>query len=294
MVTAGKQDVAHRLNLGSSVAHSRGVSHSCGYCVAVPSETKPRWKLPLRRANTAFAPPAYRMLVRIIRPPMSWLTRRHWDDGGRVPADGGALVVSNHLSNYDTLAIGEYLIYHGRWPRYLGKEEIWKVPVVRWFAKQCRQIPVKRNTPQAKDALVHAKEALEQGDLVAMYPEGTITRDPDGWPMTGRQGAARLALETGVPVIPVAVVGSDLVLGRTKLRFPRFGRRRIDVHVLTGEPVDLGDLAGDGELTRDQLEAATTRIMDALTALVATMRGEDAPVGRWDMRVGERVAQFRQ
>lgn len=263
-----------------------------GYCVAVNPE--PRWKLPLRKVNDKPAPAAYRLLVRIVRPPMTWLTRRHWSGEANVPDEGGALVVSNHLSNYDTLAVGEYLIYHGRWPRYLGKEDIWKVPVVRWFATQCRQIPVKRNTPQAKDALVHAEEALADGDLVAMYPEGTITRDPDGWPMTGRLGAARLALETGVPVIPVAVVGSDRVLGRTKLRPPKFWRGRSDVHVRAGEPVDLTRFAAAGEPTRDVLEAATTCIMDRLTQLVEAIRGEVAPRERWDMRVGDRVVQFRQ
>lgn len=220
---------------------------------------------------------------------MGLLTRRRWLDGESIPATGGALVVSNHLSNYDTLAIGEYLIYHGRWPRYMGKEEIWRVPVVRWFATQCRQIPVKRNTPHARDALIHAKEALLAGDLVAMYPEGTITRDPDGWPMTGRLGAVRLALDTGVPVIPVAVWGSDEVLGRAKLRFPSLRRGRSTVTVKAGAAVDLSAFLAGEEPDRAALDAATDHIMDRLTALVEDLRDQTAPQQRWDMRQGRRV-----
>ena len=71
--------------------------------------------------------------------------------------------------------------------------------MVGWFARECRQIPVVRHSEQAKDSLVHARAALEAGECVAIFPEGTITADPDGWPMTGRLGAARLALTTGDP-----------------------------------------------------------------------------------------------
>lgn len=254
----------------------------------------PRWKLPLRKATRTPAPPAYKMLLRILRPFIGLLTRRRWIDGHKVPSDGGALVVTNHLSNYDTIAVGEYLIYHGRWPRYMGKEEIWRVPVVRFFAKQCRQIPVRRNTPHAKDALIHATQALRDGDLVAMYPEGTITQDPDGWPMTGRLGAARLALQTGVPVIPVVQTGSDKVLGGRHLRLPKPWRGKAPVTVKAGDPVDLSEFVVDPDPSREDLDAATERIMDTLTAMVADLRGEAPPPGRWDMRVGKRLPEIDQ
>lgn len=232
-------------------------------------------------------------MVEILRPLIGLLTRRQWEDGHKIPrhGDGGVLVVSNHLSNYDTIAVGEFLIYQGRWPRYMGKEEIWKVPVVGWFATQCRQIPVRRNTPQAKDALIHAREALLAGDLVALYPEGTITHDPDGWPMTGRRGVAHLALETGVPVIPVAVHGSDAVLGGRYLKLPRPWRGRAHVTVRAGEPIDLSDFASADESDKETLEAAVARIMDTLTEMVEDLRGEQAPALRWDMRQDKRVGQ---
>lgn len=251
--------------------------------------TTARWRLPLATVNHESAPWAYRLLLRLLQPIMTLLTRRRWLGGEHVPTTGGVVVVSNHLSNYDTLAIGEYLIYHGRWPRYMGKEEIWRVPVIRWFADQCRQIPVRRNTPRAKDALVHAAQALRAGDVVALYPEGTITQDPDGWPMTGRRGAVVLALETGAPMIPIAVWGTDHVLGRQKLKFPRVWKRRPTVAVQTGPAIDLSPWHTDSEPTPQQLDAAAAHMMDVLTTMVAELRGDAAPHSRWDMRVGERI-----
>lgn len=254
------------------------------------SSSSPRWKLRLREATQTPAPPAYRWLVQILRPFIGLLTTRRWLDGHKLPRGGGVLVVSNHISNYDTIAIGEYLIYHGRWPRYMGKAEIWKVPVVGWFATQCRQIPVRRNTPQAQDSLIAARQALLDGDLVAMYPEGTLTRDPDGWPMTGRLGAARLALATGVPVVPVAVHGSDAVLGGRYLRLPRPWRGRAPVTVRAGDPIDLSRFTAT-EPDKETLETVVVTIMDTLTGMVEEIRGEKAPALRWDMRQDKRVGR---
>lgn len=253
------------------------------------------WRLPLATVNHEPAPWVYKALVRLARVAIPVLTERHWAGRDKIPATGGALVVSNHVGNYDTLVLGEYLIWAGRWPRFLGKSEIWKVPVLGWVARKAEQIPVLRNTPNAKEALVHARQALRDGRLVAMYPEGTITADPDGWPMTARHGAAQLALSTGVPVIPVGQTGAELVLGGKHLEWHRlFSLRRRPVHVLTGDPVDLSAFAGDGEPSRETLELASVAIMDAVTALVEQLRGEHAPIDRWDMRQGRRVPQSRR
>lgn len=220
---------------------------------------------------------------------MAVLVRRDWQGQAHVP-QGGVLIVANHLSNFDVLSLGEFVIWSGRWPRFLGKAEIWRVPVVGWFARQCRQIPVVRGTDRAKDSLVHARAALEHGECVAIFPEGTITADPDGWPMVGRLGAARLALTTGVPVVPVALHGTDALLGRKHLKPLRlFALRRRPVNVLAGPPVDLSAFPVGPEPSRVDLDAATAAIMDRLTARVAELRGERPPEGRWDMRAGARV-----
>lgn len=258
------------------------------------STTKP-WRLRLDRVNHEPAPPVYKGLVWLVRRLLPLFVTRTWSGGEKLPASGGVLVVANHISNFDVLVLGEFIVMSGRWPRFLGKAEIWKVPVIGWLARACEQIPVLRNTANAKDSLVHARGALEAGRAVAMYPEGTITADPDFWPMTGRTGAARLALETGVPVIPIGQIGAQEVLGGKRLEFRRlFSLRRRPVSLAVGDPVDLDRFRGEGEPGKETLEAATVAILDAITELVEQVRGEQAPEGRWDMRVGRRVPQLRR
>ncbi|MBB1483536.1 1-acyl-sn-glycerol-3-phosphate acyltransferase [Tessaracoccus sp. MC1865] len=252
------------------------------------------WRLPLSEVNREHGPWVYRHLVLgFVRLVIPLVARRHWAGQHHVPQDGGLLVVANHLSNFDPIVLGEYLIYSGRWPRFLGKSEIWKVPVLGWIARKCEQIPVYRNTEQARDSLIHARRALERGKCVIIYPEGTITADPDGWPMTGRRGAAQLALETGVTVMPVAQVGADQILGRKHLEWRKlFGGRR-DVHIQAGTPLDLSAFAAQnpdgGEAPKELLDQVTDHFLDVLTAMVADLRGEEPPEGRWDMRAGRRV-----
>lgn len=249
------------------------------------------WRLPLRSVNKEPAPWVYRWLVRLVRVFAPLLTKRHWARQDVVPAEGGVLLVANHIGNYDVLVLGEFLIWSGRWPRFLGKSEIFKTPVLGWVARQCGQIPVLRNTSDAKQSLVFARKALEDGKMVAVYPEGTITKDPDGWPMTARRGAAHLALTTGVPVVPVGQIGAEGVLGGPTISWGKlFSLRRRPVHVLGGDPVDLDRFRTDGkDPSSETLDLATVAIMDAIVSLVERLRDEKAPEGRWDMRAGRRV-----
>ncbi|MFV0428532.1 MAG: lysophospholipid acyltransferase family protein [Arachnia sp.] len=255
--------------------------------------TKP-WRRPLRAVNRESAPFGYHVVVRVVRFFLPLLIRRSWRGQENIPTSGAALVVSNHLSNFDTPVLGEFVIWSGRWPRFLGKSEIWRVPVLGSLARSARQIPVQRNTPDAQQALVHAHEALAEGDVVAMFPEGTITADPDGWPMTARFGAARLALSHRIPVIPVAQTGTSALLGQKKLEWRRlFSLRRRPIHTWAGPAIDLERFRGEGEPSRASLEAASIAIMDQLSAMVAQLRGEAAPSDRFDMRAGRRVPQHR-
>lgn len=252
------------------------------------------WRVPLRKVNTEPSHWVYTTLVRLVRVVAPLLTRRHWYRQDLIPREGGVLVVANHISNYDVLVLGEFLIWAGRWPRFLGKAEIFKTPVLGWVARKCGQIPVLRNTTNAKKSLVLARRALEAGEMVAVYPEGTITKDPDGWPMLGRRGAAQLALTTGVPVVPVGQIGAQEVLGGGTIRWRKlFSLRRRPVHVLAGEPINLDRFRTDQDPTPQTLDLATTVIMDAVGELVEQLRGERAPKGRWDTRIGARVAPPR-
>lgn len=242
--------------------------------------------LPLRVANPTPVQPTYRRLGRFAGWLLRRLTDQDWDDAAQLPRTGGVIVVSNHISNFDPPALAHYLIWHGRWPRALGKSDLWKVPVVGWLARNTGQIPVLRNTEQAKDALVAAEQALAAGECIVIYPEGTITADPDTWPMTARPGAARLALRTGCPVIPVGQWGANLVMPGKKPVWPKFRPRRTMIFRM-GEPVDLSDLADRPEA--EAVVAAGARIMSAITDLVAQIRGLEAPAEVYDIRVGRRV-----
>lgn len=231
----------------------------------------------------------YRGLASFAGLVMRSFTREEWGDAAALPATGGVIVVANHVSYVDPIAVARFVIWHGRWPRLLGKAELWNVPVVGWLARGCRQIPVQRGTAKAIDALGAAKDALSRGECIMLYPEGGRTRDPDLWPMSPRTGAARLALATGVPVIPMASWGTHLVMPGRRLTWPRVFPRQ-HVRVVMGEPVDLSRWAGQA---RDlvAIRAASNKIMEAVAELVVELRGEPAPEGRWDSRAGKRVAE---
>ncbi|MBK7821410.1 MAG: 1-acyl-sn-glycerol-3-phosphate acyltransferase [Tessaracoccus sp.] len=250
------------------------------------------WRRRRRDVNREPAPVVYRALVRLVRVFIPLVARRHWAGQEHIPATGPAIVVGNHISNFDPIVLGEYLVYSGRWPRFLGKADIWRVPVLGWVARQCQQIPVYRDTDRASDSLIHARKALERGQLIALYPEGTITADPDGWPMTGRRGAAQLALRTGAPVVPVAQDGAQLVLGGKRIEWRRlFGPRR-DIRVEAGPPIDLSDFDG-AEPTKEVLDKMTERILDTLTGMRAELTGLTPPEDRYDARRGARVPRGR-
>ncbi len=219
-----------------------------------------------------------------------WLLRRlvdrDWDTAANLPATGGVIVVSNHISNVDPLCLGQYLIWNGRWPRALIKADLWSIPVLGRLAQATGQIPVERGTERADGALGAAQAALAAGECVLIYPEGTITADPDTWPMTPHPGAARLALATGAPVIPVGQWGAQAVMPGKKLSWPRLIPRRT-VSFRAGPAVDLSDLVGS-ERPAD-VRTAADRIMAAVTALVVELRGEQAPAEVYDLRAGRRV-----
>lgn len=250
--------------------------------------TSDRGRLPLRLANPHPVQPVYRSVARLGGWLLRRLLRRDWDAAANLPPTGGVIVVSNHISNVDPLCLGQYLIWNGRWPRALIKADVWSIPVLGRLARATGQIPVDRGTQRAEDALVAARAALAAGECVLVYPEGTITADPDTWPMTPHPGVARLALATGAPVIPVGQWGAQAVMPGKKLTWPRLIPRRT-VSFRAGPAVDLSDLVGS-QRTSD-VQAAAQRIMTAVTALVSELRGEQAPREVYDLRAGRRVAR---
>jgi 1-acyl-sn-glycerol-3-phosphate acyltransferase len=224
---------------------------------------------------------AYRIAVGLLRPAVTALARRDWRGLEHLPREGGVVVATNHISYLDPLVVAHVLHDAGRPPRFLAKAGLFGIPVVGWVIRNAGQIPVDRLSEDAGLALERARMALRHGECIVVYPEGTVTREPDLWPMTGKSGAARLALTSGCPLVPLAHWGTHEILPPYALR-PRVFPRRT-VRVLIGPAVDLSDLAGR-EITAELLRIATDRLMTAITALLEQLRGETAPAQRYDMR----------
>ncbi len=221
--------------------------------------------------------PWMRMAVILIKPVLLLCTRRDWRGQEHVPPTGGIIIAANHISHADPLTLCDYLL-HGvrRIPRFMAKDALFKGNgIVGRTMRGAGQIPVYRSTADASLALRDAVAALDRGECVVIYPEGTVSRDPGKWPMQAKTGIARLALLSGAPVIPVAQWGPQAILDsyRTPGFHPLPPKR---VSVVAGPPVDLSAYR-DRQLSADVLRGATAAVMRALTELVEDLRGEKAP-----------------
>lgn len=219
---------------------------------------------------------------------ISAFSRHKWVCPEHLPASRPVIVTPNHLSQFDPLIIGQFLVYNGRWPHYLARANLFDRPVLGHLLRGIDQIPVDRGSIHAADSLRSARQMLDRGLAVVIYPEGGVTRDPEEWPMAGHLGAARLALATGVPILPVGQWGANFVLPSFHRRPPQF-IPRVTCTVRCGEPLDLMSYGAPDD--RAALQAATVAIMDAITAQVEAIRGLPAPEGRWHPRHKQRVAR---
>lgn len=219
--------------------------------------------------------------VAILKPVLLASMRREWIDGEKIPATGGCILVINHVSHLDPLTSAHIVYDHGRSPRYLAKSGLFNIFFVGRILTSARQIPVERMTADAVGAYESAVQAVNAGECLMVYPEGTITRDPEGWPMRGKTGAARIALATKAPVIPVAQWGIQELLPAYTKRPHFFPRKTVKVKV--GDPIDLSEFY-DREQTPELIHQCTERIIDGLTALVGEVRGETPTQERFDPR----------
>ncbi|EWC59478.1 1-acyl-sn-glycerol-3-phosphate acyltransferase [Actinokineospora spheciospongiae] len=192
---------------------------------------------------------------------------------GTLPRTGPVLLASNHLSYADPVTVTAYALTRGRIPRYLARADLWQMPVVGRVLDGGGHIPVERGTVRARDAYRNAVDAARRGECVIFFPEAGFSDNADNWPSERvKNGVARVALETGAPVVPVVNWGTHDLLPSTAW-FPRlFPRRTVDI--VAGEPVDLSDLTA---VDRETLDEATKRIMHAITELLADLRGEQPP-----------------
>lgn len=235
-------------------------------------------------------PPVLRAVVWTVRPLVWGLTRREWQGARHLPRSGGFVLAANHLSYVDPLILGIWMADRGIAPRFLVKDSLFDVRGIGWILRHGGQIPVHRDTDAAAEAVRTAVAALRAGDVIAIYPEGTITRDPAIWPMSGRTGAVRAAHAAGVPLVPVAQWGPQEIMAPYRREFRPFPRKTM--HVRVGEPIDLTGL-GD-QPTEQQLEEATDRLMAAITHLEEQIRAEAPTTPRLDVHRRDRPPATRR
>lgn len=224
------------------------------------------------------------MVARVLRPLLFAMTRPRWSGVENLPRDVGFVAAVNHVTMVDPVTTAHFLYDNGFAGRVLAKESLFRIPVFGAVLRSTGMVPVHRGTSRATDSLRGAVSALRAGECVVVFPEGTLTREPDMWPMAGKTGVARLALETRAPVVPVAQWGTHRLLARYGKLLRPIPRK--PVTVVAGPAVDLSDLY---ERPQDAatLREATERVMDAITALLEEVRGERAPAERFVWRRGE-------
>jgi 1-acyl-sn-glycerol-3-phosphate acyltransferase len=214
--------------------------------------------------------------VVLIKPTVALLFKTRWRGSEHLPRSGGAIVVSNHVSQADFATLAVYVWDSGRIPRFLIKHSLFRIFGVGRLLRGAKQIPVVRGSSAARQSLDEAVAALGRGECVCIYPEGTVTRDPAFWPMQPRTGVARLALSTDAPVVPVAQWGPQLALDVERHKIRPFPRR--EAWCVAGPPIDLSAYR-DRPLTAELLREVTDLIMGKVRDQLAEVRGEPAPEG---------------
>jgi 1-acyl-sn-glycerol-3-phosphate acyltransferase len=208
--------------------------------------------------------------------PATGIARRVYLGAEKIPRQGPALLVMNHISHLDPVVDAVFVHRQKRVPRFLGKESLTRTPIFGKIFVGAGQIPVSRGSAAAGDSLKAAHDALAAGKLVVIYPEGTITKDPAGWPKESYTGAARLALQNDVPVIPIARWGTSQIFNGYTKKFTPFPRKTITHSV--GDPLDLSAYRGGNARSASKLREVTKVMMDDVTRLLGEIRHEEPPL----------------
>lgn len=210
------------------------------------------------------------MLYNVFKPIVVLILRLVWrpaiEGAERIPDRGAVILASNHVSGADTVFMPAQV---RRTVRFLAKSDFYSGGsrmnrVLGLFLRSIGVMPVNRSGGAAsRTAIAAGLTVLERGEVLGIYPEGT--RSPDGRLYRGRTGVARMALESGCPIIPIAMLGAyEAQKGRTFLP-----RRRPRIRVLVGEPIDARAAVAQVEAVSEgeRLRALTDRVMDAIAAM---------------------------
>lgn len=215
-----------------------------------------------------------KVIAGIVRPPLTLLTKRDYRGVENLGIDSGIVVCPNHISWFDPLVIAQFLWDNDRPPRFLGKASIFRIPILGKVIKNAGQIPVYRNSHAAALSVNYSIASVKRGEAVVIYPEGTLTRDPNLWPMNGKSGAVNVALSANAPLIPIAHWGAQEIMPPYQKKLNLFPIKT--VKVIAGPPLDLDDLRGrpiDSEI----LKIGTTRLMNEIARLLGQLRNEEPP-----------------
>ncbi len=226
------------------------------------------------------------LLMRLIAPLFTLVIKGIQDvrvsGDGALPATGPLIIASNHTNHFDGPVLAAVLCERKIPPCAAVRADLFKVPVLGWGLKKLGQIPIYRpgvaSTPLGGtgDSSLRALQAgLGEGKCLVMFPEGTFTSDPQGWPMKAKTGMARLILaHPDTQVIPCAHWGNEELIDRAAKKpcWRRFGRWRTHVDVRFGEPLDFSGYLGR-TVTHELLTEMTAFVMDAITAELKKIRG---------------------
>jgi len=223
-----------------------------------------------------------RIVANILRPVVRALYRVEVKGTENVPKTGAYVLGANHVTYLDALAVA-YLVYFKlhRTPHFLAKGNLFKVPIIGSILLGVEQVPVYRGGHTNREPMDAANAVLQNGRVIAIFPEGTLTREPDGWPMRGKIGALKMALENDVPFIPMAQWGTEAVLATysRKLR-PKPWHK---VRMIIGKELDLSAYRGR-KLSHQEYIDVTELAMQAITKLTEELRGGKAPKKLFDPR----------
>lgn len=240
-------------------------------------------KLRSRPSAEKRRPSMFWLLAGLILPLWSCMVRYRFTPASKLPSTGPFILSPNHYSEIDPVAMGAAIWHLGRLPRFMAKASLFKVPVIGWLLRASGQIPVQRagsaRGATDSDPMGAASELIKHEAGVIVYPEGTLTRDPHLWPMRGKSGAVRLALETGIPLIPAAHWGTQELMPRYGKSIRPFPRKTIEVSI--GSPLDLSEFRERG-INQQTINEATALLMREITRLLSELRGEDPPAELWD------------
>ena len=207
----------------------------------------------------------YWILKAILKPLLRVVYQIRVEGLENVPRKGGAIIAANHVSFLDSFFIP--LVINRRKLTYLAKDDYFKSWKTAWFFKMAGQIPVDRSGGEKSErALNTGLRVLRTGELLGIYPEGT--RSPDGRLHRGRTGVARLALQAGVPVLPVGLIGTDVVMPK-EAKMPRL-TGRIEVRVRIGAPIDTTRFAG-----REDDRLALRSLTDEILYEIMQLSGQE-------------------